>query len=231
MKKKTIGFTVMFASLAITIAIVALQKSQSKAEESVVYYHADYLFHDTQDSLMETSNVIISGEIIDSDVNEIDISIKNTSTDPQLNPGSTQEETVMVYTVSKVRITQVFKGDVKKGDVIEVKQMGGVLDKTEYRNEGTAYLKKSAQYLLFLMGFDDPDMPYSLLNPVQAQYQYSKGGYQKLPDNNLDLDVGKLSAKEYTRKCAIRDASRMAHFSVFSTLKAFEIYTLCIISE
>jgi len=71
------------------------------------------------------------------------------------------------YTISKVEVTDVIKGNVEIGDILEVKQLGDFEKMPEaFLAETDGYFNKDDSELLFLASFEST--PYSPLNPTQG---------------------------------------------------------------
>ena len=87
---------------------------------------------------------------------------------------SSSTATPDVITVRTFRLTRVFKGDMRAGSTLEVKQLGGELGGVVYVEEDAVPLDPSAgKYILFLQTY--PDAAASLLNPWQGQYFLEAG--------------------------------------------------------
>ncbi|KNE84100.1 MULTISPECIES: hypothetical protein [Streptomyces] len=148
--------------------------SAGKAPEAVVY-EADYPAYDSLDGVIEAADVIVTGEVVDSRVEEL-LPDEPQGDDPLANPqaGVAEEDRAeiepVVTTVSTLRVSGVLAGDVRAGDTIEVSQLGGELGGTTYREESTTPLAgDGTEYVLMLADHGD-DAPYDLLNPEQALY-------------------------------------------------------------
>lgn len=126
---------------------------------------ADYPFYDNEKELFNHADNIIFGEIVKVyNPEKIDINMDKTK---QAN-----EEDKVLYTVSDVKVLDVIKGIVKVGDIVKVKQLGdehGNADSELFKHGG--YFKKGSQYILFLKGYTDSEIPYSTLNPIQGQIE------------------------------------------------------------
>jgi hypothetical protein len=210
-KNKIIGASMLVVILGIVVALLTSTTGDTQKDD-MWFYHADYIAYENQDTLTVSSDTIVSGTVIDRGVRKINIAIPVDSDDPFINPSSTKGMEVnseinsedslsdlpapgdkfLTYTVSKVRVSEVYRGNVSVGDVIEIKQLGGFIDGTEYRSDSEKYLSINEQYLLFLLEYADKGMPYCLLNPTQAQYKSTNGVFKKVSTNGFNLDMERL---------------------------------------
>ena len=107
-------------------------------------------------------------------------------------PQEAERREGMVVTVRTVTVSRVFKGAVRPGDVVQVKQLGGKLDGVTYSEEHGVPLQENGQYTLFLETY--ADQPASLLNPVQAQYRVESGdALRSLPGNEISTSITQLA--------------------------------------
>lgn len=157
-----------------------------------VHYNAVYPMYETAADLSAAADVVVKGEVIASAVKELGTLEELTgedAADPELNPGGStaKSETLLVYTVHQVRVTEVVKGDVAVGSVIEVKELGGTLGDTKFLTPEGTLLGKGGEYLLFLKTFDGS--PASLLNPIQSTYAYKD-------ERLVSMDGNSIAAKD-----------------------------------
>jgi hypothetical protein len=73
-----------------------------------------------------------------------------------------------ICTFYEVRVTEVIKGDVLKGDTIVMRVMGGQYNDTLYTDDYSEKLTGDFEYILFLKKSIFAEMPYELTNPAQA---------------------------------------------------------------
>ena len=98
------------------------------------------------------------------------------------------------YTISKVEVTDVIKGNVEIGDILEVKQLGDFEKMPEaFLAETDGYFNKDDSELLFLASFEST--PYSPLNPTQ-------GAVKVLEDQTL-YSASKYSLFGYEAKLVL----------------------------
>lgn len=162
-------------------------------------YQSDYPSYGSLDELFTRATAVVRGRV----VGPARIA---TPTQPPAIAGqvsgskeSTAARDPLVYTVRTLRVTQVSKGDISPGDLIEVKQLGGILEGREYVEAGSRPLQQDRTYDVFLQTY--PDEPASLLNPEQGQYLVAvDGSSESLPGNRL-----KVTAEDLRRLAADRE--------------------------
>lgn len=175
------------------------QESPNESEALSVVYFADYPYYEDFQALVENSDLIIRGKVLDSTVQLIDVSgppltdeeLKDEKLNPHLDGERAEEEFIeLVYTVSELEIEEVYKGTYDD-EIIQVKQGGGQIGDVLYIEQDVEMLAISQSYILFLKTFDT--VPASLLNPYQAAYVYTDGDIESFhPGNNISLDEEKL---------------------------------------
>jgi len=130
---------------------------------------ADYPYYPEVRDITQAADVIIVGNVIEAE----DVQKLNINTDPQTR----NNVDPIPYTISKIEVTNVIKGNVKVGDILEVKQLGDFKKMPEaFLAETDGYFSTEDCDLLFLASFEKT--PYSPLNPTQ-------GAVQVLDDHTL----------------------------------------------
>lgn len=147
--------------------------------------HADYPYYSNINDLTNSANIVISGKV--KNVNKGNkLYIDKGPEDKNIDSNKKDNEG-MIYTVSEIEVTDVIKGNLKVGDKIKVKQLGGTYDNVTYKVDDMTYLQKGKEYVLFLQTYEDidPNEPYCLLNPVQAYMDIDNDKVKPSPKNNL----------------------------------------------
>jgi hypothetical protein len=130
-----------------------------------------------------------------------------------------QEQEVIVYeglpfTVSEFHVTNNYKGDINKGDVIKVIETGGIyepeleqgisIEKVEMRLNGVKVMDTEDDYILFLEAFSGPQLAnqgYIPLGAYQGKFKIVEHDVKTL--NNLQSDtqfVQQQADEEYKMK-------------------------------
>lgn len=162
------------AAAAGVVAVLAIAGCSPAAQDEVVY-HSSYPVYASASELTEAASLVIVGEVLSSDVREIDVAATDAVDDPELDPASgagadAPASSTFVFTVHQVRVDQVLVGDAAVGDVVEVSQLGGQLKGRQHREEGAVILKPKKAYALYLQTYESGN-PASLLNATQAAYE------------------------------------------------------------
>lgn len=183
----------IFALIGIAIGAATFLNNKNTTAVEKVYMSYDYPSYKNFESLTERADTIIKGKIVDFKYTEINITQEVNSDDEKLNPGGKKDESTVPYTIYTVEVYKTFKGNINKKETIEVKEPGGIINNTEYLNEHSANLKKGKQYVFFLETY--PEAPASLLNPIQASYEYdSNENIIPKEDNKIKIKMKDLNA-------------------------------------
>lgn len=133
---------------------------------------ADYPAYGSLGEVGQVSDVIVSGTVLKSRSENLYPDVSD-SEDPLANPqaGIPSDELEdfppVIITVSTVEVSEVFKGEVRIGDIIEVSQLGGSVDgKSVVERDTTLVDSLDDSIVLFLAAH--PNAPYDLVNPEQG---------------------------------------------------------------
>ncbi|WP_212816750.1 hypothetical protein [Polymorphospora rubra] len=162
----------------------------------------DYPYYESPAALFDRADLVVEADLSpDSRVTLLEPD-PPTGTDPAANPQAGMESDAepapgaLVITVYTARAVTVFKGEVRVGQNIEVKEMGGTLRGVRHEVAGAVPLNGGERYVLFLSTY--PNAPASLLNPQQGQYRVDdSGALSAVPGNELTLtraDLERLAA-------------------------------------
>lgn len=184
------------ALAAATLGVIALalagcstsSESGANAASETVVLSADYPVYDSIESAIEEADLIVKGEYIGSEVDLLYPTLE-TEGDPESNPqqgiapeGVDLKEMAIVTTVSQLRITEVLKGDMNVGDIIEVSQLGGEYDEVNYNEESTTLLSEVDVPEVALFLNQTSDTTFDLINPAQGIF-IVEGEAVKAPSN------------------------------------------------
>lgn len=160
------------APLVSVALLLAACTTEAPPAETVIY-EADYPEFESVESLVAATELSIVGTVLDQRVEELYPEVGG-SGDPTLDPqaGLGVDELSLlqpvIVTISRVEVTEVIRGDVTEGDIVEVSQLGGLFDGVDYREAATTVLEPGAEYVLLLSQHEDA--PADLLNPEQALF-------------------------------------------------------------
>ena len=122
--------------------------------------------------LASTATEVVRVEFLDERVEAINIWLPPENKLEET--GESVDEAYHVYTVYRVRVLEVFQGNVNVGDILEVKQLGGQLDDLIVMNYDIIPFESGDDLILFLQSFASDDMPASLLNAEQSAYRFTQ---------------------------------------------------------
>jgi len=193
MKKKSIIF-ISICSIFLFCIIVVLFTYNRKGYIT----HADFSYLNDTDSLVAGADTIVDGKVIkEKGVKTININLSDNH----------EEDLFVKYTVFQVEVLDVIKGDLKVGDIIEIKQLG---DKNGIKNVETekgGYFEKNQECVFFLLSYKNinPDMPYSTLNPYQGSITFTNNkskvvSENKLINNNIEKEIIITDLKDIVKK-------------------------------
>lgn len=185
MKRKPVFISLTCLAIVL-IGFVMFYKNNLSTEK--VTLSADYPKYDSLENLVDRADTIIQGKIIDSTYSELNITQDVDSDDEYLNPGGEKDDSTFPYTIYTVEISEVYKGNLKAKETIQIKQLGGVIGNVEYVLEepSNINLDKNKNFLFFLETYSNS--PASLLNPLQATYE--------LDENNVIIYKDKQKSKD-----------------------------------
>lgn len=189
------------ASLSVAAGALALVACGQAVDAEPIEYYADYPFYEELADLFSSADLVIDARLTeDVEVREDPLILPpDDPNDPRSNPELGVEEAdrvqndedPFVITVYKAEVREVFKGDAREGEIIEVMQLGGEFDGVMYVEPEATSLRTDSQYILFLRAF--PGFPASLLNPQQAQYAVTaEGKIEALTDNPIEISLTEL---------------------------------------
>lgn len=80
-----------------------------------------------------------------------------------------------IYTVTEVRVEEALKGDLKRNEVIVVRQLGGTVDGISQVISGNAQLAEAEEVLVFLRADPEKSLHY-VVGMAQGKYAVDRGG-------------------------------------------------------
>lgn len=167
--------------LCLCLVLGALTFNFSKEKKFV---SADYPVFNSLEDLKNSSPIIIVGSVKD---------LKRDKDVKLTQDGSIKSK----FAISDIVIEEVIKGDVKSGELIKLKQ-----SEEEETAKKVGYFKKNGKYILFLTKFDDidPNIPASLMNPMQGQIEINKNNTLTFDKDNVIKGYENYSLDEFLSK-------------------------------
>ncbi|WP_163194616.1 hypothetical protein [Clostridium thermarum] len=174
MKKKDFAIGVAAATVVVGASVYAgiklLKKKKAQKVAKVVsetkIISLDFPRYETLKDLYNNSEIVIRGQILDTGIKEIHVGDHEDG-----------EPIEYLYTVSRIKILKVIKGNIQEGDIIFVKQLGDGKKVIANGFDEDRYFKPQEEYYLFLetFGKDSVSMPYSCVNLKQASFKVDSG--------------------------------------------------------
>jgi len=152
----------------------------TNAEGLNPYRHYDYGAWDSVKELSAESDAMFKGMVISVHSPEVMVTGYITS-------GGSNETLRDVYTVSEICVEKVMKGDLKPGDVVQIRQLGGLYNGTEYPTDHPEILTKNMGGIFFVKL--NGNMPAELINPSQ--------GWVKIVDGKVNNRLENQSYKKH----------------------------------
>ncbi|OPX43163.1 hypothetical protein CLHUN_29130 [Ruminiclostridium hungatei] len=146
-------------------------------EPTKIMSYASYAYYKNGEELATIADLIFIGRVVKVNAPE------------ELQIGDSTKD---IYTVSEFRVEKVIKGNINKGDIIKVKQIGGLYNGFLRIEKGIEFFKDGENRLLFLETFDSDEYKYktpaSPINPQQGSMLIVNGKTRKSNDFQIIND-------------------------------------------
>ena len=146
-----------------------INKNSTRTESTVIEkISADIITQPDITGLINNSKIIISGKVLSVDPSvkvPIKFDFPDSVTIEERKNIENSEEGYYIFTVSEVEVSKVIKGDLKKGDVIKIYQLGGSSKEKTTIVEDIEYLKQGDIHILFIADWDGK---YTITNSIQG---------------------------------------------------------------
>jgi len=154
-------FVLLFVLLSVLLVFTAYANELPSGVE-VIPRRPQFSFFDEFEELPPRSTHVVRVEVLERQGVE------------EINTAISGEAHYTVFTVSRVRVLEVFQGDFEPGEKIDVRQSGGLLDNV-FWDWGITYYEPGDDLLLFLgleisRGRQEPS--FSPIQPFQAAYHF-----------------------------------------------------------
>lgn len=168
--------------LALLIVCVSLSSCRPVAP-TTSYLKIDYPQYASSDEMERQADRIVTGIVLK--WNYQNLGVHSSVDAAELLDLSASSSVMTPYTVYQIKITQVIKGEGKAGDTLQVKIPGGATQDHPIVLSGFLPWKPTSEYLLYLSTF--PNMPASLINPIQGVYELIDGKPKANPKNTVPV--------------------------------------------
>lgn len=196
-------------------AAVPLLMAGCSSEPPKAYMDAIYPEIEGVEQAVEESDLIVVAEVLESREEIIypEISFEG---DPNTNPqaGLTwddidMDELGLPVTITEVRVVECLTGDCVAGEILEIEQMGGMMDGVEYVETGGLLLEDAASDQLVLFLSDEAGVT-SLINPEVSVQALSDDGETLVAaeseDGETTTEGFDISVEELKEEIAASDA-------------------------
>jgi hypothetical protein len=164
---------------------MAALNPDTENEITVRHIHASSMHYSSLDHLVSDASDIVRVEVLDQRAEWIDV-LAPSQNDFDNPGGEPIDYFYLLFTVSRVRILETFKGNANVGDIIEIKQLGGEIDNVIYIASSKAPLAIGDDLVVFLMSFENT--PSSLLNQSQAVFRFTPSIDTRMGNENFELE-------------------------------------------
>ncbi|MCL2400995.1 MAG: hypothetical protein FWC91_14795, partial [Defluviitaleaceae bacterium] len=170
-------------------------------EEAVyVYISADYPVYSSLEDLTLCALDIVRVEVLDERVGLVNILLPT--------PGIPETQTSYeVYTIHRLRVLEVFKGDTEPGDIIEIRQAGGQYGNVHVVHPYRIHFAEGDDVVLFLANPGlrfDIHKPSLLVNPFQAAY-FSNSSSEDTRMRNFDSELESVADTRFNLTLTLND--------------------------
>jgi hypothetical protein len=179
------------AGLVLAAAALALAGCTSNTSVALA---PDYPAYKNMKALNEAATLVV--EVVVGESSEDVLTPNYEGTDPKSNPlAGTKEkpnpnEGAVPITVFDATVNTVYSAPAVPGDIIQIKQLGGTIDGTEYTVDGTMPLVKGDTVILFLVTY--PDTAASILGGDVGYFIPQDDGYASVGSDNLTITAAEL---------------------------------------
>ena len=191
----------LFRCILIFCVALSILSGCAKAPQQEVLIYTEYPYYDSIEKAKNSADIIVEGKIITTKVVLLDTTHKLTDEekkDPELNPGLNSEGSEVrysdVYTIYQVEVINKYKGNVKEGDTIEFKCIGGTMSNVTYVEVDVMDINIGETYILLLETYSD-SYP-SLISQIQGIYKYEDKKITPHKENDIDLKIEDLEEDE-----------------------------------
>jgi len=193
-KLRYVGVFILIGVLGVLVinthGLASIAKGAPKAIKGVLttneeglnpYTHYDYMAWDNVKELSAQCEDIVKGTVISIHSPEVMVT-------GYINSGGSSEPLKDVYTVSEVCVEKVIKGNLKPGDVVQIRQLGGLYKGVEYPTDHPELFTNNMKGLFFIYKLNN-DGPSELINPSQ--------GLVKIVDGKVNNGLDSQSYKKH----------------------------------
>ncbi len=197
MKKSGYKNLTLLIVLCLSILMTGCNKPAAQSENSPSKYktiktvHADYEKYTDLPSMLNDAEMIFKGTVVkvNDPVKLVEFYINDDKNRPYYAP----------YTISEIKVEKIIKGNLKPGDMIKIKQLGGIIDHTKWVSEDDSILTENTEGVFFIDPFKiQADYPSSILLFEQGVFKIKDG---VIYPNELQKDlIGTTKVDDFIKK-------------------------------
>lgn len=156
---------IKFIIIGIMLILAGLLSACGRTKSYTIM--GDYMVYDTAESLVEASDFVFSGTVVNISYEMLDVRTEQ-GVDSMTGLAETEP---LPYTLYEIEITEKYKGTYDTDHII-LKRPGGVFDDATYKVADATEILSNESYLFVAAEF--PNSYPSLLNATQASYNLNK---------------------------------------------------------
>jgi hypothetical protein len=183
-------YVILAVSLVLILSILEIHKLSHNSENNVkatntidsgTVIQCDWPYYPSLDSLINSSDIIIIGEITENyearKVFEKLVLNEEAIKENKEVVEELQKRSFIIITDSDVKVNKVLKGNIVEGSTIKLNQMGRTYEGKEYIYEGVKMFVKGKKAIFFIEDLSEefPDTPYGVLSPLDGYFYIEEG--------------------------------------------------------
>jgi len=188
--------------LIVCILLFFVACGGEEVQPITVVHQGRFIPHDSIERIALVADYVVRVEVLDERVENLDILLPPENEEQDAG-GEELEYYYVIFTVYRLKVLDVFQGDVSAGDIMEVRLPGGQYGDEQLIAPAYTYFTMGEELVLFLHGSLGGLPPFPL-NPMQGMYHSpssAEGAMSRYieqalegvnPYNNLMLTYGDL---------------------------------------
>ena len=134
-----------------------------------------------------------------------------------------------IFTVTRAKVVEVFKGNTQVGDIIEINQMGGRLGNEHLICRARVHFETGEDLVVFLRQWITRDNAYGLMSPFQAVYRFPSSYGEGIATLSFDKELESFVDTRHSLPLTLGDLMQVAvanfgHMPEFEELELYPEY-------
>jgi len=155
----------------------------------------DYPIFDSIDGLMPRTTDVLRAEVLDERVAVINIVTLDELIPPVIVFDGNRDPLYQVFTVYRLKVLDVFKGNQNIGDIIEVRIHGGRIGNINASTPSSTHLTIGDDLIFFLNSSSIKSSPFTLASMSQAVYRFSEPSQNNLVARGINIQFESLNER------------------------------------